>query len=173
MKKISMFIIGCVGLALVLTAGFVMAEKDRSQPLNRAIIKIDSLSCGSCYSVINAGLGNLDGFSGMGANLFRKLIAVDFSAPLTQADIGKKLSDMGYPGELKSVEPISEKKSFAYIESKRSQFSAYGGGCRGGSCGGRYAGNSIDRGPEPRVVPSAGSCCRIPNAGASVSRESL
>ncbi len=173
MKKISMFIIACVGLALVLTAGFVMAEKDQNQPLNRAIIKIDSLSCGSCYSVINAGLGNLDGFSGMGANLFRKLIAVDFSAPLTQADIGKKLSDMGYPGELKSVEPISEKESFAYIESKRAQFSAYGGGCRGGSCGRRYAGKSIDRGPEPRVVPSSGSCCRIPNAGASVSRESL
>lgn len=153
--------------AIVLSAGFVMAQKDESTALNRAVIKIDTLSCGACFSTINAGLKTLDGFSGMGANLFRKLIAVDFSEPLTQEAISKKLIEVGYPGQIENVNPIMEKESFAAIESKRNRFSGYGGGGCGGCPG---AGVAAQGRP---VLPSRGSCCAVPGSAALPQGEAL
>ena len=158
MKKINYIILGFVGLALVLTAGLVIAEKPQVQELSRAVLKIDSLTCGACFSTINAGLTPLEGYSGMGANLFRKLIAIDFLAPLTAEKISQTVFDLGYPGKLETVEAISEKESFAYIESKRTGFIS-----RGGSCGGGYPGRSSGNQSSSGKAPSpSGSCCPLP-----------
>lgn len=138
----------------VLAGSIVIAQEPVQPNLNRAVIKIDSLSCGGCFSTINAGLIQLEGYSGMGANFFRKVIAVDFTAPLTPEKISKKLAEVGYPGELDSVEQISEKESFAYLESKRERFGR-AGGCGVGSCG---SGRPL-AGPSPQT---GGSCCDLP-----------
>lgn len=139
-----------VGIFFVFTSTMVMAEKNESKKLKRAVISIDNLTCGACFSTISSGLDPLDGYSGMGANLFRKLIAVDFSTPLTQEQITQKLTEVGYPGTVQYVENISEKESFVYLESKRSGFSSgAGGGCARGA--------------------SSGSCCPTPPASAPVS----
>lgn len=156
MKK---WIVGLTMAAVLLSAGFGMAQKEENNALNRAVIKIDTLSCGGCFSTINAGLEGLKGFSGMGANLFRKLIAVDFTSPLTKEAIAEKLTEVGYPGEIKYVDAITEKESFAYIESKRSRFSGYGGGGCGGCSGGGYPGAAGQGAPS---LPSGGSCCPVP-----------
>ena len=159
-------IIGLIGLVLVLATGLGMAEKPQNQALNRAILKIDSLSCGGCFSTINAGLAPLEGYSGMGANLFRKLVAVDFTAPLTAEKISQTLSEVGYPGTLQAVDAISEKESFAYLESRRSGF-----GSNGGSCCSRGPSTSAN-GPNPRkstgqIGPNGGSCCTRPTVSQS------
>ncbi len=149
MKK-TKIILALLGLTLILIAGMVTAQEPQPSILNRAVIKIDTLSCGGCFSTINAGLEQLEGYSGMGANLFRKLIAVDFSTPLTPEIITEKLSEVGYPGELESVEDITEKESFSYLESRRSKFGSAGGGC----CSG---------GSLPGLTPQSGaSCCTLP-----------
>ncbi|MBU1342063.1 MAG: heavy-metal-associated domain-containing protein [Proteobacteria bacterium] len=158
MKKIRRIIIGIVSLILVLTAGQVIAENLPTQKLSRAVIKIDSLSCGGCFSTINAGLSSLEGFSGMGANLFRKLIAIDFIAPLTPDKLTQKLSEIGYPGNLEYVDAILEKESFAYLESKRTGLGSGGGGCcsSGGSPG------STNQEATGQLKQSGGSCCKLP-----------
>ena len=162
MKTTKHIIFGFVGLVLILMTGLVMAEKSDTKELSRAILKIDSLSCGGCFSTINAGLTPLEGYSGMGANLFRKLIAIDFAAPLTAQKISQTLSDMGYPGELETVDAISQKESFTYLESKRTGFTSGGGSC----CSvrrspGSNTGNQDSSGVTP--APS-GSCCVLPDA---------
>lgn len=130
--------------------GLVMAQKNEAKKLNRAVIRISTLTCSACFSTISAGLDTLNGYSGMGANLFRKLIAVDFSPPLTQEQISQKLTEVGYPGKIEYVDSIFENESFAYLESKRSGFSSAGGSCaRGKGSGG-------------------GSCCPTPPASGSV-----
>ncbi len=149
-------------------AGLGITEESKSQNINRAVIKIDTLSCGGCFSTISAGLSPLEGYSGMGANLFRKLIAVDFVAPLTKEKISEKLAEVGYPGIIDYVNPISEKESFAYLEAKRTGFApGGGGGCcsSGGSPGATAQGNSNS------LLPSGGSCCTLP--GASQQTEDL
>ncbi len=138
-------ILGLIGLSLMFMASLGMAEKSETQTLNRAVIKIDTLTCGACFSAISAGLNPLEGYSGMGTNLFRKLIAVDFIAPLTKEKISEKLIEIGYPGTIEDLGPISEKESFAYLESKRTGFisgGAGGGCCSGGSPGVPAQGNS-------------------------------
>lgn len=160
-KYIILGAIGLIGLVPVLTAGWVMAEKPQSQPLNRAVLKIDSLSCGGCFSSISASLTPLEGYSGMGANLFRKLIAVDFAEPLTVEKISRKLSEVGYPGKLEYVDAISEKESFAYLDAKKA-----GGASNGGSCcsGGEISDSrSADPGSSGPAAPSGGACCTLPD----------
>ncbi len=151
-KKLILLIIG---LVFVLTAGAGLAQKSGESELNRAIIRIDSLSCGGCFSTINAGLVTLEGFSGMGANLFRKLIAVDFADPLTPEKISEKLAEVGYPGTLEEVEPVSEKESFAYLQSRNRSYGAGGGCCSGGA--------PPSAGSSPS--PVGGSCCTLPQPG--------
>ncbi|MCD4723030.1 MAG: hypothetical protein K8S13_24700 [Desulfobacula sp.] len=56
MKTTKQFIFGFVGLVLIFMTGLVMAEKPDTRDLSRAVLKIDSLSCGGCFSTINAGL---------------------------------------------------------------------------------------------------------------------
>lgn len=159
MKKIKGVIIGAIGLILVLTAGQIMAESTPAPGLKRAVIKIDSLSCGRCFATINGGLETLEGYSGMGANLFRKLIAIDFTAPLTAGEISKKLSNMGYPGHLETVDPITEKESFASLESRRT-----GGAGNGGSCcsGGTLSRKNSTQEPAGLLPSPGGSCCTLP-----------
>ena len=171
MNKIKLLIIVIVGMALVLAAGLTMAEKDQTKALNRAVIKVDSLSCGGCFSTISAGLVTLEGYSGMGANLFRKLIAVDFIAPLTKEDISKKLSEVGYPGEIKYVEPISETESFAYIESREAGLRSDGGG----SCCsvGEVPANNTSQGSKLQSLPSGGSCCSDPQVSSKIPGQAL
>lgn len=163
------FAASLIGLILVLTSGWVMAFDLETQTLSRAVIKIDSLSCGGCFSTISSGLSPLEGYSGMGANLFRKLIAVDFSAPLTAAQISQKLSEVGYPGKLERVETISEKESFVYMDSQRSPV-AQGGGCC--STGAPPVDNNTAKQKSPGLLPPVGgSCCTLP--GVSQPTENL
>ena len=167
MKKRNYIILGFAGLVLILIAGMAIAEKPQTQELNRAVVKIDSLTCGGCFSTINAGLSPLEGYSGMGANLFRKLIAIDFVAPLTAEKISQTIFDLGYPGKLETVEAISKKESFAYIESKRTGFIS-----GGGSCGGGYPGLSNgNQGSSGKAPSPSGSCC--PQSGGSQPTQDL
>ncbi len=121
--------LGVLGLFFIWTANPATAEKHDTGTLQRAVIKIDTLSCGACFETISAGLSPLKGYSGMGTNLFRKLIAVDFTEPLTAEEISKKLSEVGYPGTVETIEPVTEKESFAYLESKRTGLKTGGGSC--------------------------------------------
>ncbi len=153
MNRIKLLVIVIAASGMALFAGSGMAEKGEQKELKRAVIKINTLSCGGCFSTISQGLESLEGFSGMGANLFRKLIAVDYTEPLTRDAISKKLAEVGYPGEIKGVDTIREKESFAYLEAVR------GSGFAGGGCCSRKAGVS----PNPQLLPKGqGGCCALP-----------
>ncbi len=149
-----------LGLGIFVLAGLVMtdqviAETVSEKNLNRAVIKIGTLTCGGCFSTIDSGMNELEGYSGMRTNLFRKLIAIDFKAPLTAEKISEKLIEIGYPGRLETVETVSEKESFAYLQSKRSAIGSGGGCCSTGSAVAQKSQKSI-------VQPTSGSCCSLP-----------
>ncbi len=154
------------GLFLLLAAAVVTAQNtgettDSTPPSDvtqRAVFQVENLTCGACFSKINSALTPLEGFSGMGANLLRKLVAVDFNAPLTPESIGAAIAGLGYPATLDSVDSLSEKETFAYTQSKRKGSGSGGGGCCGGgsapaaspSCpGGGQSGCAL-----PSTVPS-------------------
>ncbi len=47
-------------------------------------------------------------------------------------EIGAAITGLGYPATLDSVDPLSEKETFAYMESQRKGSGSGGGGCCGG-----------------------------------------
>lgn len=161
MKKTNYIILGVVGVVLVLMTSLVTAEKSGTMDLNRAVFKIDNLSCGGCFSTINADLAPLEGYSGMGANLFRKLIAIDFTAPLTVEKITQTLFEAGYPGNLETIDAVSEKESFAFLESRRTGVAGQGGSCCSGGSLPVNNGN-IDQGLSSRNSLPGTSCCVLP-----------
>lgn len=130
MKSIKYLILVAVGVFILFAADRVTAERTEAGGIQRAIIKIDALSCGGCFNTISQGLSRLKGYSGMGMNLFRKRIAVDFTEPLTAEEITRTLSQVGYPGMVETVEAVPEKESFAYPDQKR----AGAGPARVGCC---------------------------------------
>ena len=129
------YLVVILGLSLALGSALVMAANEPASekaagPVQRAVFNVENLSCGACFSKIQAALSPVKGYSGMGANLFRKMVAVDFSAPLTPEKIAETITALGYPATLDSVAPVEENQSFAYLESQRQ--GGYGGGCCGG-----------------------------------------
>ena len=86
-----------IAAVLILTTSRVMAEKPKNETIKRAVLRVENLTCGGCFYTINEGLAPLDGYSGMGSNLWRKLVAVDFVEPLTPEKIARTITDSGYP----------------------------------------------------------------------------
>ncbi len=143
MKKLQSFILA--GALLFLAAAVVTAQapptkaESADKTTQRAVFKVDNMTCGACLSKINAELGPLEGFSGMGANLLRNMVAVDFVGPMTPEQIGSAITNLGYPATLDTVDTIGEKETFAYMQSLR-KGGGYGGGCCGGGSGSAQAG---------------------------------
>jgi copper chaperone CopZ len=157
-KKLSLLIVA--GAVLFWAFGTVTADDTKDGSIQRAVFKVENLTCGACFSNINEGLTPLAGFSGMGANLFRKLVAVDFIGPLSADEIGAAIINKGYPATLVSVDPIMEKESFAYLNTGQ-RGSASGGGC----CSGGNSDPVASQGQLPQAssgLPGGGSCCVLP-----------
>jgi copper chaperone CopZ len=131
------YLAAAFALALVFGAALVVAQADTEKEaapaeVQRAVFKVDNLTCGACLSKINSALEPVDGFYGMGANLLRKRVAVDFTAPLAPENIGEIITNLGYPATLDSVDALTEKQTFAYMRSQR-RGGGYGGSCCGGN----------------------------------------
>lgn len=167
--KIKCVLVGFIGLFLVLAAGLVVAEDSKPTDLSRAVLRIESLSCGGCLSTIDSGLSSLDGYLGMGANLSRKLIAVDFAAPLTAVKITKIISETGYPATLETVKNITEKESFAFIDARRSGTQPGGGGCCSGGSASANKDNAKQGSPNLNPPPG-GACCPLPGIARSTEK---
>ena len=162
MKKVHVLIILAAVIGVFVVSGFVLAENKTAGELKRAIFNVDNLSCGGCFTNINQSLTPIEGFSGFGANLFRKLVAVDFLPPLTAEAIAKTISDQGYPATIESVQNITEKESFAVVHAKRNLYSGCGGGGQS-SCGNPPA--TIATSATQNTAPynsGEGSCCATP-----------
>ena len=165
MKKISLLIASLVvaGAVFIWASGIVTAENKGEGTTQRAIFKVENITCGACFSNINAGLVPLEGFSGMGANQFRKRVAVDFTGSLSAEEIRQAITKAGYPATLESVDPILEKESFAFLNARqKGQGQGFGGGC--------CSGGGLSKLQAQSGASQGGSCCVRPGAG-SVSPE--
>ncbi len=166
MKNFSLLLMFFVlaGAVFYSAAGGVTAGSNEEKSIQRAVFKVENLSCGACFTNINAKLSPLEGFSGMGSNLFRKLIAIDFIAPLSPDKIRDSISKIGYPATLESVDTILEKESFAYLNT-RSRGLGYG---KGGCCSGGSPRVSQSR----SELPEGGSCCPLPGSSQALINQS-
>ena len=169
MKKLNFLIVLALALSIVAFAGMVTADKNDANVLKRTVLKVDNLSCGGCFTTINQSLTPMEGFSGFGANLLRKLIAVDFLPPLTPEVIAKTITENGYPAKLESTSDITEKESFAYIQQKRNLYTGSNGLGKGSCCSTSNVSNVNSSAPNPIVDTSqnrtsynsgGGSCCQ-------------
>jgi copper chaperone CopZ len=155
------YLLMMAGAVLFWAFGAVIARdtldsENRDGSVQRAVFRVENLTCGACFSNINAGLVPLEGFSGMGANLFRKRVAVDFVSPLSVDEIGSAISQKGYPATLESVEPIMEKESFAYLNTRQKGPGTGGGCCSRGNAG-------AVQGQLPlSAITGGGFCCTQP-----------
>ena len=147
---------------LFFALGTAMAGDGAS--LERAVFKVENMTCGACFSNINAGLSPLEGFSGMGVNLLRNLVAVDFAPPLSADKIGAAITAKGYPATLESVDPIVEREAFAYLNTRRKGAGSGGGCCGGGNALAPEGQSSPVLSGKPRSgISLGGSCCTRPN----------
>ncbi len=164
LKKIHILIIIVAVLSIFVISGFVVAESKDKSALRRAIFAVDNLSCSGCFTTINQSLTPKEGFSGFGANLFRKLVAVDFLPPLTAEAIAKTITDQGYPAKVESVQNITEKESFAVVHAKRNLYSGCGGSGRS-SCSAPPSATTTSPTQNQKPYNSGGgSCCSVPPA---------
>ncbi len=134
MKKLKFLIVLALALSIVAVSGMAIAEKKDANILKRTVIKVDNLSRGGCFATISQSLSPMEGFSGFGANLLRRLIAVDFVPPLTPEVIVKTITESGYSAKLESTNNITEKESFAYIQQKRNSYTGSNGQGNGSCC---------------------------------------
>jgi copper chaperone CopZ len=156
MKRL--FLLVMTGVIFVWAFGTVTAEETKDGSVKRAVFKVENLTCGACFTNINSALSPLEGFAGMGSNLFRKLIAVDFAGPLTTEEIGAAITKKGYPATLTSVDPVMEKESFAYLNSNRGPVS--GGGCCSGGTPPVAERSQVPQSQVPQSgITGGGSCC--------------
>lgn len=163
MKKLNFLIVLALAFSIIAVSGIVTAEKNDANVLKRTVLKVDNLSCGGCFTTISQSLTSMEGFSGFGANLLRKLIAVDFVPPLTPEAIAKTITESGYPAKLESTNNISEKESFAYIQKKRNLYTGSNGLGKGSCCSySRSAPNPIVDTSQNRTFYNSGgsSCCQ-------------
>ncbi|MCP4670904.1 MAG: heavy-metal-associated domain-containing protein [Desulfobacula sp.] len=159
MKKFN--IIMAIAACFVMVAGVVIAEQAQENSLKRVVLKVENLSCGGCFSTINKSLNPLEGFSGFGANLLRKLVAVDFVEPLTPEAIAKTITDSGYRATIESFSDITEKESFVYIQKKRALYSGNYGQGQGSCCSTGSSVQTPDKVSQDKPSYNAGgsSCC--------------
>lgn len=164
MKKLNFLIVLAIALSIVAVSGMVIAEKNDANVLQRAVLKVENLSCGGCFTTINQSLSPMEGFSGFGANLLRKLIAVDFIPPLTPEVIAKTITESGYRAKLESTSNITEKESFAYIQQKRNLYTGSSGLGKGSCCSVSNVSSStpnpaVNTSPNRTSYNSGGSSC--------------
>lgn len=161
MKKFNLLIVLAIVFCLVIVSGIVIAGKTENGSLERAVLKVDNLSCGGCFTTINKSLNSLEGFSGFGANLLRRLVAVDFIPPLTSEAIAKTITDSGYPATIESISGITEKESFVYIQKKRDLYSGNNGLGQGSCCSTGSSVQTLNNTSQDKTSynSSGGSCC--------------
>ena len=107
--------------------------------VNRTMMKVDKLTCGSCLSAISQKLNTFDGVVGMGANIGQALVAVDHTKAIESKKIAEAITSIGYPATILSVTEIDSKKAFIPQGTRQN-----GGGC----CGSSGSANTITGGNE-------------------------
>ncbi len=119
----------CSAIILFTVFTFSSAEAEN---LQRTIMKVDKLTCGSCLTRINNKLGQLEGFVGIRANLRQSLVAVDHRNPLESKKIAYEISSIGYPAKIISESEVDEKKALSGNDgNRRSGCGSKSGGCCG------------------------------------------
>jgi len=107
------------------TAKMAILEKN----VNRTLMRVDNLSCGSCLTAISQKLSNFEGVVGLGANLNQGLVGVDHAKTLESKKIADAITSIGYPATILSVTEIDPSESYASPDDRQTQ--QYGGGCCG------------------------------------------
>jgi copper chaperone CopZ len=124
-----------VALSLALIVSEVIAVGT-----TRSTFKVENLSCGSCLSKINYELKEYEGMVGMGADLLKGLVTVDYKAPLTGDHIASVITALGYPATLLDESEVADLQEEP--EGHDQQKNSAGPGCSGCKLGGECAGSA-------------------------------
>ena len=95
--KKSQIIICLLFISLIFSDAPTLAED-----LGRTVFKVSNLSCGGCVGKINAELEKHAGYIGMKANFDKGLVAIDHGQNLTDLEICRTITSLGYPTKVAS-----------------------------------------------------------------------
>ena len=108
--------------------------------LNRTILEVKNLYCRSCLHRINAALAELDGFSGMSADLYQGEVIIDHQAALSGTEIAQFVSALGYPAKVVRMGGLDSEAKAVTTQTGQGKWYSKGVGCSGCSasysCGG-------------------------------------
>lgn len=93
--------------------------------VNRTLMKVDNLSCGSCVTTISEKLSTFEGVVGLGADLGQGMVAVDHTKAIESSKIAEAITSIGYPAKIVSETEIDSSKAF--VSNNTRQYG--GGGC--------------------------------------------
>lgn len=110
--------------------------------VNRTIVKVDNLACGSCLTTISEKLNTIVGVVGMGANLSQAIVTVDHAKVLESSKIAEAITSIGYPAKIVSVTEIDSSKAFVTGTARPS-----GGGCCSAAGPANTTAETNDNGP--------------------------
>ena len=96
--------------------------------VNRTLMKVDKLTCGSCLKAISQKLSTIIGVKGLEADISRGLVAVDHEKTLESIKISDAINSIGYPATIISVTELESSRTITPSNSGQ-----YGSGCCGGS----------------------------------------
>ena len=108
-----------------------------AEGLNRTILEVKNLYCSSCLSRINAALAELDGFTGMSADLYQGEVVIDHQAALSGADIAEFVAALGYPAKVLREGVIDSEPEVVTTQTGQGKWYSKGVGCSG--CNGSYS----------------------------------
>lgn len=93
----------------------------------RAVLKVEAITCGSCEARIRKTLSAEPGITAVEVNLVDRIVTVDFAKGVTdEKKIAERISKIGYPAQLLTLIAPSEPLKVP---------SASKGGCGGNCCG--------------------------------------
>jgi len=128
-------------MAAVVGAFFAILSLDvLGAGFNRTILEVKNIYCSSCLSRINAALAELDGFTGMSADLYQGEVVIDHQAALSGADIAEVVAALGYPAKVLREGVVDSEAEVVSSQAGQGKWYSKGVGCSGCtasySCGG-------------------------------------
>lgn len=123
----SLFTAGALNLAHGAEVAKTVASAKTTAADQRVVLKVESISCGSCEARIREALKAEPGIAAVEVNLVERTVTVDYAKGLTDdKKIAERISKVGYPAKLLTLSAPTQPLKTP---------SASKGGCGGNCCG--------------------------------------
>jgi copper chaperone CopZ len=109
MEKLNRWLIYFILIAFLFSFSNVLAGE-----LTRTTMKVSNLFCGACLTQIDSALREFPEVTGMDGSIKSGIVTVDHSPIFKGEVIASKITELGYPAEIRQQSSIDEKNAFSF-----------------------------------------------------------